>query len=98
MKVKLLSHVRLIATPWTAAYQAPPSMEFSRREYWPGVPLVMQRPDSFEKKDVGSHFINAYCSFAFFGLRSANFPLKQMDKKIKKKKQMDIFLVILMRL
>ena len=34
---------------------------------------------------MGSHFINAYCSFAFFGLRSANFPLKQMDKKIKKK-------------
>ena len=39
MKVKLLSRVRLFATPWTAAYQAPPSMEFSRREYWTGVPL-----------------------------------------------------------
>ena len=37
----LLSHfsrVRLCATPWTAAYQAPPSMEFSRQEYWSGVP------------------------------------------------------------
>jgi len=31
------SHVRLFATPWTAAYQAPPSMEFSRQEYWSGV-------------------------------------------------------------
>ena len=33
------SHVRLFATPWTAAYQAPPSMGFSRQEYWSGVPL-----------------------------------------------------------
>ena len=38
-KVKSLSSVRLIATPWTAAYQAPPSMGFSRPEYWSGVPL-----------------------------------------------------------
>ena len=39
VKVKLLSRVRLLATPWTAAYQAPPSMGFSRQEYWSGVPL-----------------------------------------------------------
>ena len=39
VKVKLLSCVRLLATPWTAAYQAPPSMGFSRQEYWSGVPL-----------------------------------------------------------
>ena len=39
MKVKSLSHVPLLATPWTAAYQAPPSMGFSRQEYWSGVPL-----------------------------------------------------------
>ena len=39
MKVKSLRHVRLFATPWTAAYQAPPSMGFSRQEYWSGVPL-----------------------------------------------------------
>ena len=39
MKVKLLSRVRILATPWTAAYQAPPSMGFSRQEYWSGVPL-----------------------------------------------------------
>ena len=39
VKVKSLSHVRLLATPWTAAYQAPPSMGFSRQEYWNGVPL-----------------------------------------------------------
>ena len=39
VKVKLLSHVQLLATPWTAAHQAPPSMGFSRQEYWSGVPL-----------------------------------------------------------
>ena len=39
VKVKSLSHVWLLATPWTAAYQAPPSMGFSRQEYWSGVPL-----------------------------------------------------------
>ena len=39
VKVKSLSRVRLLATPWTAAYQAPPSMGFSRQEYWSGVPL-----------------------------------------------------------
>ena len=39
MKVKSLSCVQLLATPWTAAYQAPPSMGFARQEYWSGVPL-----------------------------------------------------------
>ena len=38
-KVKSLSRVQLLATPWTAAHQAPPSMGFSRQEYWSGVPL-----------------------------------------------------------
>ena len=39
VKVKLLSRDRLFETPWTAAYQAPPSMGFSRQEYCSGVPL-----------------------------------------------------------
>ena len=39
VKVKSLSHFRLFVTPWTAAYQAPQSMGFSRQEYWSGVPL-----------------------------------------------------------
>jgi len=39
VKVKSLSRVRLLAAPWTAAHQAPPSMGFSRQEYWSGVPL-----------------------------------------------------------
>ena len=37
MKVKSLSHVRLFAIPWTLAHQAPPSMGFSRQEYWSGL-------------------------------------------------------------
>ena len=40
VKVKSLSRVRLLATPWTVAHQAPPSMGFSRQEYWSGVPLT----------------------------------------------------------
>ena len=40
LKVKSLSRVQLLATPWTAASQAPPSMGFARQEYWSGVPLT----------------------------------------------------------
>ena len=42
MKVKSeseVSHVHLFATPWTVAYQSPPSMGFSRQEYWSGLPF-----------------------------------------------------------
>ena len=50
MKVKSeseeLSRVQPSATPWTAAYQAPPSMGFSRQEYWSGVPLPSPTEDS----------------------------------------------------
>ena len=42
-KVKLLSRVWFLVTPWTAAYQAPPSMGFSRQEYWSGLPLAFPR-------------------------------------------------------
>ena len=42
VKVKSLSRVRLLATPWAAAYLAPPSMGFSRQEYWSGVPLLLK--------------------------------------------------------
>ena len=38
-EVKSLSHVRLFATPWTVAHQAPPPMGFSRQEYWSGLPF-----------------------------------------------------------
>ena len=39
VKLKSLSHVQLFGTPWTVAYQAPPSMRFSRQEHWSGLPL-----------------------------------------------------------
>ena len=42
VKVKSLSCVWLFSTPWTVAYQAPPSMGFSRQEYWSGWPLPSQ--------------------------------------------------------
>ena len=41
--VKLLSHVRLFATPWTIAHQAPLSMGFSKQEYWSGLPCPPPR-------------------------------------------------------
>ena len=43
VKVKSLTSVRLYATPWTVAYQAPLSMEFSRQEYWSGLPFPSSR-------------------------------------------------------
>ena len=56
VKVKSLSHVWLLATPWTAAYQAPLSMGFSRQEYWSRVPLlsllVSPRQDWLKSKVV----------------------------------------------
>ena len=39
VKMKSLSHVQLLMTPWTVAYQAPPSIGFSRQEYWSGLPF-----------------------------------------------------------
>ena len=47
VKVKPLSHVWLFATPWTEAYQAPPSMGFSRQEYWSGLLLPSPSQDMF---------------------------------------------------
>ena len=49
VEVKSLSCVRLFATPWTVAYKAPLSMEFSRQEYWSGLPL----PSPGDLPDLG---------------------------------------------
>ena len=56
VKVKSLSRVRLLATPWTAAYQAPPSMGFSRQEYWSGAHIVFlyYQPNLTEMKKFRS--------------------------------------------
>ena len=61
VKVKSLSRVRLLVTPWTAAHQAPLSMGFSRQEYWSGVPLpsltteVKTLYNAFNNTSMGSH-------------------------------------------
>ena len=52
VKVKSLSRVRLFATPWTAAYQAPPSMGFSRQEYWSGVPSPSPDTDVYTTRSI----------------------------------------------
>ena len=54
VKVKLLSRVRLFVTPWTVAYQAPQSTEFSRQEYWSGVPF----PSPGDLPNPGPHLKN----------------------------------------
>ena len=62
VKVKLLSRVWLLATPWTVAYQAPPSMGFSRQEYWSGVPLpsLGTRSSGMQNRNV---FLSLGCLF-----------------------------------
>ena len=59
VKAKSLSRVQLLATPWTAAYQAPPSMGFSRQEYWSGVPLPSPKSstDSPKRHHLSSSFM-----------------------------------------
>ena len=87
-KGKSLSPVRLLATPWTAAFQSPPSMEFSRQEYWSGVPLpsLCSSPDviincllaSFLPSRLGSNVTyhrRHFYSFIFFYWRTLPFLL-----------------------
>ena len=47
--MKLLSRVQLFATPWTVAHQAPPSMGFSRQEYWSGLPFPFPQQTQLTK-------------------------------------------------
>ena len=53
VKVKSLSRAWLLVTPWTEAYQAPPSMGFSRQEYWSGVPLPSPLAQSYIRSLLG---------------------------------------------
>ena len=55
VKVKSLSRVWLLGTPWTAAYQAPLPMGFSRQEYWSGVPLPSPRNANQNCNDISPH-------------------------------------------
>ena len=61
VKVKLLRHVWLLATPWTEAYQVPLSMGFSRQEYWSGVPLP-----SLEVVTYDLYYAEVYSFYAQF--------------------------------
>ena len=66
VKVKSLSRVRLFATPWTAAYQAPLSIGFSRQEYWSGVPspsLVTNLDSVLKNRDIAllTRVCQSYC-------------------------------------
>ena len=61
VKVKLLSRVWLLATPWTAAHQAPPSIGFSREEYWSGCHFLLHWMVS-KKKRRKSRFVNVVVS------------------------------------
>ena len=72
VKVKLLSRVWLFATPWAAAYQAPPPMGFSRQEYWSGVPLPSPRchPRLLQLPFISSPPISLPCWFFFTLLNS----------------------------
>ena len=58
VKEKSLSHVQPSVTPWTAAFHAPPSMGFSRQEYWSGVPL----PSLQYKLDLANRDKNLFCA------------------------------------
>ena len=60
VKGKSLSHVWLLATPWSTAHQAPPPMRFSRQEYWSGVPLPSPEGPYTRLNDLLLPFWNSY--------------------------------------
>ena len=70
VKVKSLSRVQLLATPWTAAYQVPPSMGFARQEYWSGVPLPSPSLFSVTFKSIFMHSCLTLCDPMDFGLQA----------------------------
>ena len=65
LKMKSLSRVLLFVTPWTAAYQAPPSMGFSRQEYWSGLPLPSLPKDSCRSSQTYRYFHDHYQNTSF---------------------------------
>ena len=62
VKVKSLSRVRLFVTPWTVAYEAPPSMGFSRQEYWSGLPF----PSPYTYVYICIHIHMYICTYILF--------------------------------
>ena len=92
LNVKSLSHAWLLVTPWTAAYQAPPSMGFSRQQYWSGVPLPAPRGGQYKKAFVprsptGSS-VSQFCIFmrhAMFLFKRIKFYIQLVNWKINHK-------------
>ena len=78
----LLNLIQLLATPWTAAHQAPLSMEFSRQEYWKGLPFPLQRIFPTQGSNLGL----LHCRQILYHLShhiSPFFPLMSLSKDIK---------------
>ena len=57
VKVKFFSCVQFFATPWTVAYQVPPSMGFSRQEYWSGLPLIIGLQNTSSPSTFYQHIV-----------------------------------------
>ena len=81
VKVKPLSCVRLFTTPWSAAYQAPPSMGFSRQEYWSGVPLPSPHDQLNDTKKQRHYFANKGPSSQSYGFSSSHVWIWELDHK-----------------
>ena len=77
--MKSLSHVRLFVTPWTLAYQAPPSIEFSRQEYWSGLPF----PSPGDLPNPGIQPSLPYCRWILYQLSHQGSPLEGLMLKLK---------------
>ena len=77
--MKSLSRVRLFATPWTIAHQAPPSMGFSRQEYWSGVPLPS--PEGTDLNIIKAIYDKSTANIILNGEKLKAFPLKSGSRK-----------------
>ena len=76
-EVKLLSRVRLFAIPWTISYQAPPSMKFSRQEYWSGLPF----PSPGDLPNQGLNPDLPHCRETLYRLSYQRSPQKRVNAK-----------------
>ena len=76
--MKTFSHVQLFATPWTIAYQAPPSMGFSRQEYWSGLPF----PSAEDLTDPGSNLCLSHCRQTLYCLSHQGSLVDRVPKEL----------------
>ena len=65
-EVESLSPVRLFATPWTVAHQAPLSIEFSRQEYWSGLPFLSPEAPLYQDLNIPSNIRESHFSLSIF--------------------------------